>query len=173
MGMTPNANTSSSIGSQSVQMAQAALLTARRYAPLLEPHLLYLGEPDELSLWMQRMGVAVYHRNLSFRHLLPAAYQAQPTEASFANYGAYARLDVPGLVDELRRSGSLSADVHSELLLYTDTDIVFVADPTPHLLALLPPLAFYGASPVVSIFRPLGYLWVMHAARPYLVPASL
>eukprot|EP00966_Prymnesium_polylepis_P205874 4770795-Prymnesium_polylepis.1 len=90
------------------------------------------------------MGVAVYHRNLSFRHLLPAAYQAQPTEASFANYGTYARLDVPGLVDELRRSGSLSADVDSELLLYTDTDIVFVADPAPHLLALPPPPAFYG-----------------------------
>lgn len=64
--------------------------------------------------------------------------------ASFDAYGAYARLDVPLLVDEMRRAGSLSMDVDHELLLYTDFDIVFAAGPTAHLLALPPPPAYYA-----------------------------
>ena len=150
MGMTPHANPTSTLGAQSVHMAQAALLTARRYAPLLEPHLLYLSEPDDLSAWMGRMGVSVYHRNLSIRHLLPGAYQVQPTKASFSNYGAYGRLDVPVLVDELRRAGSLSADVDHDLLLYTDFDVVFTGDPTSHLLALPPPPAYYAVPDIAG-----------------------
>ena len=146
MSLTPVADPSSAVGIQSRQLFRAALLTARRYAPLLEPHLLYLSTPDELSSWALSMGVTVYHRNLSFFHLLPLSMRGQPTAASFANYGAYGRLDVASLVGKLRAAGKLSANVHPDLLLYTDFDIVFTADPTPHLLALPPPAAYYGVS---------------------------
>ena len=53
---------------QSVRFVDAlkvSVLSARLNAPSLEPHLIYLGQPDAVTGWMESKGVTVHFRVLS------------------------------------------------------------------------------------------------------------
>ncbi len=101
-------------------MIQAAVASARANTRL-RPHFLYDGAPSPFTEGLQRQGVTVLHRSLTF---LPNI-QGRMHEIGMAPdpmrlaimAGAYLRTDIPAL------------DLDDEYVLYTDCDVLFLADP--------------------------------------------
>jgi len=108
------------------QAAKVSVLSAAKNAPSLEPHLIYLGEKDELSEWMGEHGVEVHFRTLSFWDDLNNKQKNGRHHDNFINYGAYGRLEIPLLIRELQDDRRISANVDPEAVLYTDADVLFV-----------------------------------------------
>ena len=166
--IVPLANKSLASWHDQMQNAKVTISSALSFAPSLEPHMMYVGEPDELSAWMVRHGVRVHHwPELSFMRegldryascACPSGSTCDPKPHCRAGYfrefvlGAWAKLDVPHLIANLSASGALS-NVDSagsrrhgdlwlpELVLVTDLDILFVRDIRPEELRGPFPLA--------------------------------
>lgn len=145
--IAPPLSSSDEVGRQYFQLAKVATMSARLYAPSLQPHLMYLtdcvdsnrtcGQPDAISRWMLSHGVHVHFWRLSFWASLPKDRKTTRNPMTFNSYGTYAKLDVPLLVEQLRRSRSDSLPP-TEYVLYTDLDVMFTSDPSLGLHALLP-----------------------------------
>ena len=129
-----------STSSAHLDFARAAIVSARLNAPSLAPHVVFLHTPSAPPLapdsvgarflaWLSRARVRVVPHNLSFYSTIPINKQRKPGGGGTGhlNLGAYCRLDVPaivaGLAPELRARG-----LRHELVLYTDTDVLFTAD---------------------------------------------
>ena len=123
-----------------LDFARASIVSARLNAPNLAPHVIFLQTPDSqpggpqsasarFLAWLRRASVRVVPHNLSFFDLIPPSKQRKPGGGGTGhlNVGAYCRLDVPQIVEEL--APELAArGIERERVLYTDTDVLFAAD---------------------------------------------
>lgn len=96
--------------------AKVAVFSARLNAPRLKPNLIYNGGENDFTREMAALGVNVVFHKLSFEHLLDAVPGRDALWRQTAR-GAMLRMDLPTIVDS------------DETILYTDTDVVFQADP--------------------------------------------
>ncbi|KAI9025741.1 hypothetical protein DFJ74DRAFT_665385 [Hyaloraphidium curvatum] len=110
--------------------AKAALLSAKKHAPSLLPYLItdVADAEDDLPKWFERQGATVVRHNLSFLPLLVDAVESGVKPATWiSEYGTFLRLDIPLVLPSLPPP---PPDVHPELVLYTDTDVLFFSDVT-------------------------------------------
>lgn len=119
-------------------MAKVAVVSARHYAPTLEPYFIYDGEENALTRWMVSHGVTLLPRRSRF--YAQFAEHSATTGDPFALWygpGTYLRAEVPSLCEQL---GCLD-----ETVLYTDCDILLKGDPT----AAIPDLrgSFFAVAP--------------------------
>ena len=152
-----------STSSAHLDFARSAIVSARLNAPSLAPHVVFLHTPGAPPLapgsvgarflaWLHRARVRVVPHNLSFYDAIPSNKQRKPGGGGTGhlNLGAYCRLDVPaivaGLAPELRARG-----LRRELVLYTDTDVLFAGDVPKR---DLPPLAGYAFAGGLELFSP-------------------
>lgn len=98
-------------------LAKVAVLSARKNAPGLSPILVYNGEPDKFSAEMEELGVTVIPHRLSFQKIVETSEKRTYTWKHTAK-GAFLRLDIPDLI------------ASDEIILYTDCDVMFLADPS-------------------------------------------
>ena len=99
------------------QYIKSALMSARRLAPSLVPYLIYSGPACAMTAWYELHGGHVLFHDLSFFSDLREENKGDVS-------GAYLRLDVPALVQTL----TLSGDIDPNIVLYTDTDVMFLDD---------------------------------------------
>ncbi len=114
--------------------AKIAVYSARKNAPGLVPNLIYNGPENQFTADMQKMGVRVIHHKLSFEHLLddvPGRGQGWRHVAR----GAMLRMDIPDIVDG------------DDTILYTDTDVIFLSDPSRYAF----PCDVFAAGPEFAI----------------------
>ena len=120
-----------------VDALKVSVLSARLNAPSLEPHLIYLGQPDTVTGWMESKGVTVHFRVLSFWSSLSRTQRTFRHSDNYINYGAYGRLEIPLVMSELLGAGqgklfaSDGSSVDPEFVLYTDSDVIFAQDVPP------------------------------------------
>jgi lipopolysaccharide biosynthesis glycosyltransferase len=98
------------------QMALVALATAKKNAPNLKPHLVYNGMPNRFTERVQSTGCQVIFHRLSFQDVIQSQNEKYDEWKKIAS-GALLRLDLP-LIDE-----------SDETIIYTDVDVMFLADP--------------------------------------------
>ncbi len=118
-------------------MIRVAVLTAARHTHL-EPHLLYDGEPCELTQWLEGRGVVIINRRWRLLgEFNRVARECGRTELMGYAGGIFLRMEVPRVCAERGWA--------DEEVLYTDCDIMFMGDPQP----LFPDLrgAFFGVGP--------------------------
>lgn len=96
--------------------ARVAVFSARLNAPRLRPNLIYNGGENAFTREMSAMGVNVIFHRLSFEHLLDDVPGREALWRQTAR-GAMLRMDLPAIV------------ASDETVLYTDTDVIFQADP--------------------------------------------
>jgi len=105
----------------------------------LEPHFIYDGAPNEITRYLQRIGVTVHFHQNSFLDRINAAKAQQGFNPAHAR-GAYLRLDIPVI------------DQTDDFVLYTDVDVLFPRDPRvdmkPELFAAAPEYAMLSSGPV-------------------------
>ena len=98
----------------------------------LEPHLIYDGERNELTAYLESLGVNVHFHKISFADQIQSA-KVQPGYNPEVAEGAYLRYDIP-LIDET-----------DDVVLYTDVDVIFTKEPAfpavPSLFAAAPEYA--------------------------------
>ncbi|MDD2704875.1 MAG: glycosyltransferase family 2 protein [Acidocella sp.] len=100
-------------------LIRAALSSARRHTTL-RPHLLWDGPPaHELAQELRRQGVTVIPHRVPFYAELER-HKPEPHWLGIAS-GAFLRVEIPVLEQE------------DEFVLYTDADVMFLADPSPAL----------------------------------------
>ena len=129
-----------STSSAHLDFARSAIVSARLNAPSLAPHVVFLHTPGAPPLapgsvgarflaWLHRARVRVVPHNLSFYDAIPSNKQRKPGGGGTGhlNLGAYCRLDVPAIVAGLAPE-LLARGLRRELVLYTDTDVLFTAD---------------------------------------------
>ena len=151
------------------QFAIAALNSALANAPSLIPIVLHADEiPDRLSR-LSFHGVHFVQHNLSFQHRI-VKYGDNPWlyPHFLWNLGAYYRLDIPYVIDKVISSVALAnnAQVDTEYVLYTDTDVLFLKDfnecslPKPSVLML-------GGEDVKGKMANTGVLYMNISAMKY------
>lgn len=108
---------------------QVAMLSARRNAPSLVPHLLFDGAPNEVTAWFDRHGGRVVLHELTLEDVMKKAVEQghQPAEW-FRNRGAFLRMDIPFIFPELLNKYADDPTVEKNYFLYTDNDVIFLKD---------------------------------------------
>jgi hypothetical protein len=121
------------LNSKHLELATAAVASARLHAPSLAPHVMYIHRPDQplaaddaFARRLRSLGARVLPHRLSFYDAIP---QAKLTGGSqrHLNFAAFGRLDIPRVVDSMRPE-LRARGLDSERVLYTDTDVLFAAD---------------------------------------------
>ena len=108
------------------ELIAVAVRSARAHAPKLEPHLLYDGPDDPLLDELGASGVVVHRlRSFLFDALKEVAERTGRPQAVQIGAGAFLRLEIPALADRMKWADAF--------VLYTDCDVLFVADPLPEL----------------------------------------
>ena len=102
-------------------LAKTALLSAKINAPKLQPLLIYNGQPNQFTSDMTNMGAEIIFHKLSFEIEIVNNSKRDDLWKQIA-MGAYLRLDIPDVLNS------------NDTILYTDTDIIFLKDPTEYLL---------------------------------------
>ena len=101
-------------------LIRAAVHSARANTTL-RPHFIYDGAPSAFTAELQKLGVTVLHHQLSYLGNIRERWTAldlPPDDARLAIIaGAYLRTDIPNL------------EFEDEFVLYTDCDVMFLADP--------------------------------------------
>lgn len=101
-------------------MIRAAVMSAKANTRL-QAHFLYDGAPNEFTAGLQHLGVTVMHRSLTFLPNIQGRWnqiRMPPDPLRLAIIaGAYLRTEIPAL------------DVPDEYIIYTDCDVLFLADP--------------------------------------------
>jgi hypothetical protein len=108
------------------EMLKVAVYTAGRHTSLI-PHLIYDGRENEFTAWLKRHGVQIIPHRSRFREALGELGREKGNphfEAALA--GAFSRVELPEIVQ--RRGGA-------ERVLYTDCDVIFMAEVVPELEA--------------------------------------
>lgn len=82
----------------------------------LVPHLLYSGPPNALTEYLARRGVKVIQHTLSFQQQLEKAPTRDGFDPTWAE-GTFLRFDIP------------LVETKDDVILYTDTDVVFRKNP--------------------------------------------
>jgi hypothetical protein len=115
---------------QVVEALKLCILSARAVAPSLHPHLLYMHNAhDALTAWMARHGVVVHlWPQLTFASSLAQRSAGDGLMANGYSHSVWAKLELPVLMKRVREAGQLPPSVHPELLLTTDTDVLFARD---------------------------------------------
>ena len=104
------------------QLLQVAISSGRRY-PGLEPHVLYDGNPNWLTRWLDERGVPVWSvRSMFYDQLQSIAQRRGHPWVTQIGAGTFLRVELPRFA---RQRG-----VHDRYVLYTDVDVLFLADPT-------------------------------------------
>jgi len=126
------------------EMVMVAVESATRNTSL-KPMMLYDGQINDFTRWIESRGVTVVQHQVSFlKELLDA-----PTNLGFnpaVARGAYLRLEVPELETE------------DDFILYTDVDVIFVRNPD---VSSLRPRYFAAApeattgSDIIRFYRPV------------------
>jgi len=120
------------------ELIAVAVRSARQHAPALDPHLIYDGPDDPLLERLRSAGVVVHRlRSFLFDALTEIAERTDCPQALQIGAGAFLRLEIPALA---AREGW--AD---EFVLYTDCDVMFLADPLPELRGSTP--EFFAVAP--------------------------
>ena len=114
--------------------AKVAVYSARKNAPGLVPNLIYNGPENSFTEEMQALGVNVFHHKLSFEHLLDSVPDRDDGWRHIAR-GAMLRMDLPEIVSS------------NETILYTDTDVLFLSDPSIYQF----PCGIFAAGPEFAI----------------------
>ena len=85
----------------------------------LNPHLLYDGQPNELTKDLEKLGVKIVPHRVCFFDELESYGRRTSRHESWIGIasGAFLRLDIPLLERE------------DDLVLYTDTDVIFLSEP--------------------------------------------
>lgn len=102
-------------------LAKIAVHSAKMHAPSLEPILLYNGQENEFTRELCQQGVEIVFHKLSFEAEIEACNSRDNLWRQTAK-GAMLRLDIPQIIDS------------DEVVLYTDTDVLFLQDPTKYSL---------------------------------------
>lgn len=118
-------------------MIRVAVVSAQEKTSL-EAHCLYDGAETSLTAWLRARGVTIWPRRSRFCNMFEARYQQTGDESLrvFAP-GAFLRVEVPRLLQE--------NGIEDERVLYTDSDLVFLSDPTPILAKIRP--RYFAAAP--------------------------
>ena len=176
-----------------LDFVRAAVVSARFNAPSLAPHVVWLTAPrtspaaaansssGESSVggrfltWLHRARVRVVPHNLSFYGTIPENKQRKPGSGGTGhlNLGAYCRLDVPSIVARLRPELA-ARGLRRELVLYTDTDVLFAADfrlARRAAAAALP--TFYAGTEVFSSAMNSGVMYLNTTTLGRELPAML
>lgn len=98
------------------EFVRVAVFSAKLNAPRLKPNLVYNGRPNAFTREIEALGVNVIYHTLSFEHLLDSVPGRDDLWKQVAR-GAMLRMDIPSIVQS------------DETVLYTDTDVLFLADP--------------------------------------------
>lgn len=120
--------------------ARVAVLSALLNAPSLVPHVVYMHhahqrfEADDLTRWLQALGVRMLYHRLSFADDLYST-TANATTGLLKrgppgiDIGTYCRMDVPFVARRLAVEENWAARrVDSERVLYTDSDVLWAHD---------------------------------------------
>lgn len=108
---------------QNAEMVTVAVYTARKFTSL-RPHLIYDGNDNEFTDWLDRHGVRIIrHRSLFRAQLASWAKREENPYIAAAVSGAFLRVELPRLVT-------------SDLVLYTDCDVIFRDEVVPDLRRL-------------------------------------
>lgn len=98
-------------GSDIGHLAKLAVNSARRFTDL-EPHMLYYGNRNKFTAWMERHGVTVIDTKPTFERALGQAIDA----------GWYPR----ALTGHWLRTEICNIETRDEFVLYTDVDVIFL-----------------------------------------------
>ena len=101
-------------------MALVAVHSAKRYAPSLDPHLIWNGEETQFTEMMRNRGVKIIFHKLSFEKSIDKTDRT-PLWKHTAK-GAMLRLEIPSLFAN-----------YNEKVLYTDVDVMFCDDPSKYI----------------------------------------
>jgi len=113
-----------------VKMLKVAVRSARQHTSL-EPYLLYDGEPDDLTRWLENEGVTLlFVRSFLHDALAKIAEEKNDVNHLVAGGGTFLRMEIPRLTQEL--------GFPDEFALYTDCDVLFRSEVVPELSALRP-----------------------------------
>ena len=169
--MAPPLSPNDTVGRRFIQAAKVSVLSARRNAPSLSPYLLYYGDRDEITDWMEAQGVKVLFSQLSFFKDLPRKQQTERA-ANQNNYATYGKLDVPLYWSRMITANSSVRALHmhaydrrrsrssalADGVLYTDLDVIFMGDVTR---AMLPPVRYLAGiyEKVFNMYN-TGVLWM-------------
>ena len=114
-----------------------ALLSAKLNAPNLSPHLIYNGMPNRFTEKVQELGCTVIHHRLSFESAVMEQTGRDELWKHTAK-GAMLRLDIPII------------DASDDLILYTDTDIMYLDDPSKYIQNLS--CEIFSAAPEFDLY---------------------
>ena len=96
------------LNSRHLELATAAVASARLHAPSLAPHVLYIHRPeqplaadDAFARRLRSLGAQVLPHRLSFYDAIPQAKRTGGSQRHL-NFAAFGRLDIPRVVDSMR-----------------------------------------------------------------------
>lgn len=101
------------------KLIKVAVVSAQTYTSL-DPYALYDGEPSALTDWLEEHGVKIIHHRSQFYDDIITKFGKKDMLWALGGTGAFLRVDIPRL---LRERG-----LDDEYVLYTDCDVMFVAD---------------------------------------------
>jgi hypothetical protein len=111
---------------QYAEMIKVAVHTARDVTSLV-PHCIYDGAENEFTCWLSKHGVRIIpHRSFLYERLVELGKRKGNPHLAAALSGAFSRVELPEIVTRLAIGGRV---------LYTDCDVVFVAEVVPALEA--------------------------------------
>jgi lipopolysaccharide biosynthesis glycosyltransferase len=99
--------------------AKVAVYSAKKYAPGLRPIMIYNGKENQFTQEIRDLGVQIIFHELSFQAEIENCDSRDDLWRQVAK-GAMLRLDIPEVITS------------DEVVLYTDTDIFFLKDPTSY-----------------------------------------
>ena len=109
---------------QYAEMIKVAVHTAQRHTSLV-PHCIYDGGENEFTDWLGKRDVPIIqHRSFVHQQLVELGDRKANPHLAAALAGAFSRVELPELVTELGTPARI---------LYTDCDVMFLADVVPTL----------------------------------------
>src|SRR5882762_10484749 len=106
------------------EMVMVAVYSARKFTSL-KPHLIYDGNDNPFTAWLNRRGAKIIrHRSILREDLAKLGEREQNPGIEAPISGAFLRVELPQLAS---RSSS------SDVILYTDCDVIFQRDVVPEL----------------------------------------
>lgn len=111
-------------------LAKVAVFTALQKTSL-EPHFIYDGKENDLTVWLRKRGVKVINRRSFLFDKLKAESERRNNPLYLhIGAGAFLRLEIPEIVKEQNYS--------DRFVLYTDVDVMFNAEVCDYLETLKP-----------------------------------
>jgi len=106
------------------EMVMVAVYTARKFTSL-RPHLIYDGNENKFTDWLDRHGVKIIrHRSIFREELAKLGEREKNPRIEAAVSGAFLRVELPRLVPQFSSS---------DIVLYTDCDVMFRDEVEPQL----------------------------------------